>query len=187
MSFLDILGQFIRIFVDMIPRFASRSPSTDVMVVDSFLIGPHVAKSRPVIYVPILDTVEYWPVTEESVNTDVQSATTGDGVELTIDTGFSYRIIDPLATREWLHESYCTRATMIVRGVVRDTCAGHNFSHLVASMPGSRLHTHICSEISEQLHEYGIELTYFAIEDLARTSNLRHFGIAMQNFTGGEE
>lgn len=180
-SFLDILGQFVRIFVDMIPRFAARPASTDRLIVDAFLFGPQIALPRPVLYAPIFDTVEYWPITEESVNTEMQSLTTADDIEITTDTGFSYRIIDPLAVRQNLHDAYGVRAVMIVRGAVRDMVNGHTYRHIINSGVGSRLHQMVEEEVGYALEVYGMELTYFCIEDFTRTKSLRHFGVSLQN------
>lgn len=181
MSLLDILGQFIGIFVELIPRFARRADATETMIVDSFIFGVSIANSRPVLYIPVLDSVEYWPKNEEPVNTEMQSITTSDGHEITIDTGFSYRITDPIKAREMVAENYVTKAVMIVRGAVRDSISCNDLPDLLEMDQDSALVSQIEESINGSLKEYGMTLTYFCIEDLAKTRNLRHFGVNLSN------
>lgn len=186
--FFDIVGQFLQIFVNMIPRFATRAPATDWMLVDSFLIGPHLASSRPVIYMPIFDSVEYWPRTEENINTETQSLATADGTVVTIDTGFAYLIEDPLLVRSSLGDGYSTRAAMIVRGRVRELVCAHNFSHLSESHESGELIKSMEADCQSMLEQFGLSMTYFCIEDLCPTRSIRHFGVTLSNTNiGGME
>ena len=186
--FFDIVGQFLQIFVNMIPRFATRAPETDWMLVDSFLIGPHLAGSRPVAYMPIFDSVEYWPKTEENINTETQSLTTADGATVTIDTGFAYIIDDPLLLRSTLSDGYPTRAAMIVRGRVRELVCSHNFVQLNESHVQGKLLNSLEDDCQAMLEKYGLSLTYFCIEDFCPTRNIRHFGVTLSNTNiGGME
>lgn len=181
MNLLEILGQFIGIFVELIPRFARRPSSTEWLVIDSFLFGVSVAKSRPVLHVPVLDTVEYWPKSEEPVNTEMQSLTTSEGESVTVDSGFSYVIADPLKARSILAENYVTKAVMVTRGSIRDHVCSYSFEELSAMDENSDAIQIVRESINKGLSEYGLKLTYFCIEDLCMTKNIRHFGITVMN------
>ena len=181
MNLLEILGQFIGIFVELIPRFARRPTSTEWLVVDSFLFGVSAAKSRPVLYVPVFDTVEYWPRNEEPVNTEMQSLTTSAGESVTVDTGFSYVISDPLRARSSLADNYVTKAVMVVRGGVRRLVGSHSFEELSEMNDTSEAIVNARASINKSLDHCGLTLTYFCIEDLCLTRNIRHFGVSVTN------
>lgn len=181
MNLLEILGQFLGIFVELIPRFARRPDSTEWLVVDAFLKGPMICKNRPVLYVPVFDSVEYWPRNEEPVNTEMQSLTTSEGESVTVDTGFSYRITDPLKARRLVAENYVTKAVMITRGEVRDLVGRNSFEDLSFVSTDSEEMIQTKENIDRLLNEFGLSLTYFCIEDCCITRNLRHFGVQVSN------
>ena len=183
MNLLEILGQFLGIFVELIPRFARRPDSTEWLVVDAFLRGPMICRNRPVLYVPVFDSVEYWPRNEEPVNTEMQSLTTSEGESVTVDTGFSYRISDPLKTRSMVAENYVIKAVMITRGEVRELVGRNYFEELSCVSTDSEEMVHTKGNIDSLLKEYGLSLTYFCIEDCCLTRNLRHFGVSVTNST----
>lgn len=181
MNLLEILGQFLGIFVELIPRFARRPDSTEWLIVDAFIKGPMICRSRPVLYVPVFDSVEYWPRNEEPVNTEMQSLTTSEGESVTVDTGFSYRITDPLKTRRLVAENYVTKAVMITRGEVRDLVGRNSFEDLSFVSEDSEEMIQTKANIDSLLNEFGLSLTYFCIEDCCITRNLRHFGVQVSN------
>lgn len=181
MNLLEILGQFLGIFVELIPRFARRPDSTEWLIVDAFIKGPMICRSRPVLYVPVFDSVEYWPRNEEPVNTEMQSLTTSEGESVTVDTGFSYRITDPLKTRRLVAENYVTKAVMITRGEVRELIGRNSFEDLSFVSEDSEEMIQTKANIDSLLNEFGLSLTYFCIEDCCITRNLRHFGVQVSN------
>lgn len=177
MSVFELVGEILKVFFDLIPRFMARPTCNYILVVDRFLFGPMTIRWRPVLYVPVLDYLEYWPLTEQSVNSEMQSLETACGESITVDVGFSYKIADHLLLRQELGDEYVTRLSMIVRGSVREVVNGHTFSHLCESGWGTRLHDCLEEEIAEQFASYGVDLTYLTFEDLARSANVRHFGM----------
>ena len=177
MSIFDLAGEMLKVFFDLIPRFMSRPTCNYVLVVDRFLFGPQIIRWRPVLYVPILDYLEYWPLTEQSVNSEMQSLETADGESVTVDVGFSYKIRDHIELRQALGDEYVTRLSMIVRGEVRELINGHNWTSLCDASWDSNIHLRFEEDIAEQFEEYGVELTYLTLEDLTRTANVRHFGM----------
>ena len=177
MQIFDILGEIVRIFFDMVPRFCGRPPNNHVLVVDTFLFGSRIIRCRPVLHVPILDHAELWPTTEQSVNSEMQSLETADGESVTVDVGFSYKIRDHILLRQELGDEYVTRLSMIVRGEVRELINGHNWSSLCDASWDSKIHHRFEEDIAGQFDEYGVDLTYLTIEDLTKTANVRHFGM----------
>lgn len=172
MSLFDVLAQFIQIFVDLIPRFAVRAKSIEWLVVDGFLTGTHIASSRPVLYWPILDHAEYFPKTEHTIDAAIQTMVTADGMTITVNPEFAFRIIDPLVVRENWGSGYVARVAMILRGAVEEFHAGHNWDHIVAMG-----HDAVVEEVISELREKGIEVTDFCVEERSPTISIRHFGV----------
>jgi hypothetical protein len=179
MHLFDIIAEVIRIFTDLIPRISRRPWSYEFMIVDSFLFGPHIS-SRPVAFIPILDHVEYWPRHEQPLDADIQTCVTADGVTITVNPEFAYRVIDPLLVRENWGPTYVARICMAVRGAVEEMHAGHNWSH-VQSMS----HDEIVGDVRAELLEGGVDLSYFCVEERAPSRALRHYGVRM-SFTDAD-
>ena len=178
MSIFELFGDLVRIFTDLVPRFSSKPRTNEVLVVDRFIFGPEIIRSRPVIYVPILDIVEYWTTAEVSVNAEQQSLETACGQSVTVDVGFSFKIIDHILVRQELSDDYLLRVTMIVRGLVKELVCGHTFNHLCEMGSDSPPMTELFNDINNQLDSYGMELCYLCFEDLSISANIRHFGIS---------
>lgn len=182
MSLFEILGEAFKVLLDLVPRFAQRPASTEYMVVDGWLVGAAVYE-RPVLFVPVLDRVEYYPRTEMPVNSDVQSITSADGESVSVEVGFTFRIYDVLLCREMLGQSYTEKAAMTVRACVRDVVSGHTFYHLASSDIDSRLHVDTEGEINEMFSDYGMVLDFLCIEEVTTTRNFRHYGLSIQAVT----
>ena len=177
MNLLDLLAEFLRIFVDLIPRFEQRAWSTHWMVVDSFLIGPHIACRRPVLVWPIMDGVQYWPNTEQTVDLDAQTVTTSDEVTLTVNTQLTYLITDPLAARAaWGdEEAVAERIGAVVRNAVEYVHSGANWEDIRIGMD----HDWVIDEVRDYLSDRGVKIPEmgFCIEERAKTRTLRIFGV----------
>ena len=174
MGLFDLLAQFLQFFVDLIPVPAARPWSNSYCVVDSYLIGVHRVK-RPFIYLPILDDVCYIPKHEQTLTTDVQTITTADEHTVTVESEFTYKIVDPILLREMAgSEDYDARLTMMVRGEVETLYREHNFSHVLEMGNES-----LIENLSWKLEEYGIEVVDIATQDRSISRALRHYGVSI--------
>ena len=171
MNLLDVLGQVLQIFVEIIPRFARRPMSTEYLVLDSMCFGVSIGK-RPVLYIPILDQVEYWPRVENPIDPDIQTITTPTGGTVTVRTGFSYTVINPILTRQCWGDEYEARIAMVCRCKVEWWYSSHD----VVQDALERDFT-ISREIKSDLKYYGVELNWFCVEEQSKTPASRIYGI----------
>lgn len=172
MSLLDVIAQFIQIFVDLLPRFTHRPDANEWLVVDSMFFGPHLAKSRPVLFVPIMDVVEYWPRVPVPVDCDIQTVVTADGCTLTINAQFAYLINEPLSVRDQWGDHTDFMVPMIVRRAVEEVHRARTMEEIK-----SMGHAVVSDAAANELWAAGIEIAGFCIEDRAPTLAIRHYGI----------
>lgn len=170
MNLLDVIGELLRIFVDLIPRVSPRPKSTEWLVVDAFGLPPHAAWSRPVIIWPIFDHVEYWPRTEHPIDLSIQSLTTDDGVSVTVNPEAGFRIKDPLVTRPLWGDDYVHLTTMVVRGAVVEAYSSYTWEE-ARKLP----HDKIAEAAIDELDYHGVELSRFCVEEQSAAIPLRHF------------
>lgn len=174
MGLADLIAHFLQFFVDLIPVPAARPWSNIHCVVDAYFFGVHKV-SRPFIYLPILDTVCYIPKHEQTLATEVQTITTADGLTISVESEFTYKISDPMLLREMAgEEDYLSRLTMMVRGEVETLYREHNFSHVLAMGNDS-----LIDSLSWKLEEYGIEVIDIATQDRSASMAIRHYGITL--------
>lgn len=173
MSLLDVLAQLLQVFVDLIPRFATRPDATEVLVVDAMCTGVQVIRNRPVFVWPLLDHTEYWSVIERPVDLDIQSITTADEVSIAVSGEFSYQVFDPLLVRRyWSSEEHDAAILMVVRSAVERHHASYNWSHLQDKEPAD-----VVDEARRYLSGRGVFLTYFSIGERVVAPASRLFGV----------
>ena len=180
MGLLDLLAQLLQIFTDLIPRFSTRPRRNEYMVVDHCLFGVFIAKYS-IPYIPLIDHIEYYPKTEVPVDSDIQTLVTADGVCVTVNAAFTYQIIDPLVSRSrWGEEYYAANVAMVVRGVIEEIYSRHTWDEVLEIQ-----HSSFIDACKSDLSSYGIELTYFCMEDRSVTRSIRHYGITVAQVTAG--
>lgn len=160
MSIFELLSNFLEPFLELIPRLARRPAGNEWMVVDS-IFGVREG-NLPVLYVPSLTHIEYFPSCSLPIDCGLQRATTADNMPVAINATAVVRITDPVLCRSEVGGSYEEAASMAIRHVVCEMVMGHNFSHVTElCMDGSGE-----EEMAVALEEIGIELAAFRIEDL---------------------
>jgi len=166
----EALGQFLQIFVDIIPRFAIRPESTEWLLFDSFLFGVHLTCNRPVIYVPIFDHSSYWPKTEQTLDLEKQTLTTTDGKTVSINPEVAFRIVDPIKVRENWGTEYEERIIMTIRGAVQTIICSNEWQDIL-----DMDHSEVIDEVKEYLEIRGIVIPErgFCIEEAMDSPAIR--------------
>ncbi len=161
MNLLDLLSSFLESFLDLLPRLAKRPQSNEWMVVDR-LFGGVVIRTAPVLHIPAITHVEYLPAHEIPIDCGLQRVTSADGKNIAVNATALVVISDPVLCRDRAGEEYEEATSLIIRSVVCDLVAGHNWSHIQDMMTDHYGY----AEIEELLGRFGIDLVTFRIEDL---------------------
>lgn len=161
MNLLDLLSAFLEPLFDLIPRIARRPASNEWMVVDRWFRGV-VIKTAPVLHLPFITHVEYLPKHEIPIDCGLQRVTSADGKNIAVNATALIEIADAVVCRDKAGEEYEETVALIIRSVVCDLIAGHNWSHL-QDMIGDHAGY---EEIEDNLRRFGIELISFKVEDL---------------------
>ena len=174
MSLLDLLAQVIQVFTDLLPRLSRRPLTTEWAVVDVMGLDPFITK-YPVPFAPVIGMVEFYPSTEIATNPCILSVMTADNRSLTIAPGFAYKIVDPILCRASWGEEYDARIAMLCRGMVSEWFSGHNLNHLQDIDDDQ-----VAEDIEDELVQYGVELSWFRIEECVPARCVRHYGIELE-------
>ena len=171
---LDLISDLLKPFADMLPRVAHRPTSTEFCVVDSVVRGPYVTK-WPTLHSPAFTHIEYYQRTPFPIDLEVQTLRTADGSEVTINASIMVQVYDPLRLRSSLgYEEYVGNIAMTARSCIQDFISGHNYRHGQESI--DLLENLLWGAIVETSDE-GCQLISLCIEDSARTSSMRFYGI----------
>ncbi len=160
MSIFELLSNFLEPFLELIPRLAKRPAANEWMVVDS-IFGVRRG-TLPVIYVPSLTHIDYFPRHSLPIDCGLQRATTADGVPIAINATAVIRISDPVLCREVVGDSYEEAASMAIRHVVCSMAMEHNLTHVAELWIDGAGE----DEMAESTEDFGVELVVFRVEDL---------------------
>jgi hypothetical protein len=161
MNLLDLLSSFLEPFLDLCPRIARRPQSNEWMVVDRWF-GGVVIRSTPVFHIPAITHVEYLPAYEIPIDCGLQRVTSADSKNIAVNATALVTISDPVLCRDRAGESYEETISLIIRSVVCDIVAGHNWGHIQDMMTDHYGY----DEIENLLSRFGVDLVTFRIEDL---------------------
>lgn len=172
---LDLLQEFLQPLLDFVPRVSRRPASNEFCVVDGVLSVRQTR--RPQLHAPVITHVEYYPASEIPLDLEIQTLATGSQAELTINATASVVIEDPISLRAVAgSESYLGVAAISLRSEI---------ASIVQNVTASELHEMIADgtfqeRVSESLFTHtrgGMSVSGFAIEDFARTSSFRVYGV----------
>ena len=172
MNLLDILGEFLRIFVDLIPRIHPRPASNQTAIIDAWWYGVQVCK-RPVFYVPIMDVAETWDTPNEIVcNPDIQAVSTKDGKTLSVNAAIFFRIDDVIALRSHWGDEYLENIANITRAAIADWHRGRSAADCMSID---------CDSVTDGLvgdfRKGGCKVHRVTIDERCHTKTLRLIGV----------
>jgi hypothetical protein len=160
MSLFELLSNFLEPFLELFPRVARRPAANEWMVIDSPW-GVRIG-SLPILYIPTLSHVEYYPKHALPIDCGLQRVTTADGKKVAINATALIEIVDPVVLRLAVGGEHEEASAMSIRHAVCETAMGHNLSHLIAMWQEGEGF----DDVSEYLYSIGIELSVVKVEDL---------------------
>lgn len=176
---LDLLRGFLEPIFQFIPRFSRRPTSIEHCVVDGVL---GVRESRwPQIYIEFLTHVEFYPKTPQPLDLELQTLVTADGVELTLNATMSLVIVDPMSLRGTLGQDEAMfNASIVARSAIAEVVTTKSFLDLKEMIADGAIDEVIGAQIRDS-SGLGLDLHRFAVEDMARTTSKRHYGLTSQS------
>lgn len=166
----------------MLPRLSERALSNQYTVVDSWILGTHLAWSRPIIHIPSVDHIEFWPNHDHPLDPAVQILTTADDYRVAVNPALSVRIYDPLLLRnEWGSTDWEVNLCMRVRSKIAELYQSHKWSDIPALSDKDMM-----DALNEEISEWGVEVVRYCTEDRAETDVTRHYGFEINVGAGCE-
>jgi len=179
----DLIRNFLEHVLQFVPRISRRPSRLQFLVVDG-VRGIYVSK-RPQLYIEFLTHVEFYPRTPQPLDLELQTLTTGDGTQITLNATISACIIDPVTLRVTLgQEEWLFNTSIIVRQKLAKLVAECSKYELKEMIADGRLESLIAKEVAGASH-YSLKITRFAVEDMAETQARRHYGLNSQNVVLG--
>ena len=168
MTFAELLSSLLQPILDLIPRIAPRPKTTEWCLVDRWL-GCVKMTDNPVVFIPTVTHVEYYPLLAHPIDVGLQSLTTADGISVCVNATVIILINDPCLLRSVVdYDSWEELVSMRVRWIVTNVVTGHNWS--MTRDTGDD----ICfEEVEEDLLEIGIDLKRLVFEDLTVARPIR--------------
>jgi len=160
MNLFELLSNFLEPFLELVPRLARRPAANEWMVIDS-PFGVRLG-TLPILYVPFITHIEYFPKHSLPIDCGLQRATTADSSPVAVNATAMVSISDAILCRERVGEEYEEAAAMAIRSVVCEVVMGHNFSHVTELWLDGEGEL----EIDHLLAELGMELDVFRVEDM---------------------
>lgn len=174
-TFLDLLGQILQQFLDLMPHIKPRPATTEWSLVDSWPFGVQLVR-RPIVYWPIFDHVETWENTEVPQDPEIQTLTMQCGTGVTVNAAFEYQLIDPIACRSKWGNNYLASMNIKVRSEITGAFMRDDWE----SVHDIDL-DEVMIAIWEKFSEGGIELVSLSIEECASCDSTRHWGVNLAN------
>ena len=173
---LDLIAGLLQPFADLLPRVSHRPSSIEWCVVDSWLQGPYSTR-KPVVYLPAITPIEYYPNVPFPIDLEVQTLRTADDIEITVNASVMVYIDSPLLMREAIgYDEYVSNIGMECRSVIQEFISGHNFRHGLESFGSLEL---AVGDALLELTNNGVYLQRLCIEDAARTQAFRLYGLSL--------
>ena len=171
MSLSELISGVLQPVLDLVPRFATRPLANELGVVDRWFSGVSLFKS-PLMYVPVLTGVEYWPKCEVPVDTGLQTLTTACGKTVGVNATTIVKVIDPVLLRTYASfDDWETWASMRIRGIVQEVVTAHNWDQSVQSAA-----VFVEEDAYHQLLSCGIDVLAVVLEDACQVIPLRLLG-----------
>lgn len=176
---LDLLRGFLEPIFQFIPRLSRRPSSIERCIVDGVL---GVRESRcPQVYIEMLTHVEFYPAVPQPLDLEQQTLFTADGIEITVNCTCSVLIVDPLTLRAIMGQDEAMfNASIVIRRVVSEFLMARTLEDGLAAVRDGQLLRDIDAAIAEA-SQISLKITRFAIEDIAKTTSRRHYGLNSQN------
>ena len=175
----EILRALLDPVYQLIPRFSRRPSSQERCVVDGVL---GVRETRwPQIYIDMLTHVEFYPAVPQPLDLEQQTLFTLDDHEITVNCTCSMLIVDPLSLRVVMGQDECMfNASIVIRRVVSQFMMDRTLEDGLNAVRSGELLSEIDAAIADA-SQISLKVTRFAIEDIAKTTSKRHYGLNQQN------
>lgn len=134
--------------------------------------SPRIVGPRPLVYLPLIESVEMLPRHQLSVELGEQTLTTADSHQITICGSLLFRIADPVACFIECGQHYEIIAAYHARAVYQAAITACDIVEL-QELDESESY----SEISERLSEIGIELIECKLIEASKSRTIKHYGI----------
>jgi regulator of protease activity HflC (stomatin/prohibitin superfamily) len=135
-------------------------------------LSPRIVGPRPLIYLPLIESVEILPQHQLTVELGEQTLTTADSHQITICGSLLFRITDPVICFVECGQHYEVVAAYHARAVYQTAITACDVVQL-QELDESKSH----DEIAERLLEIGIELIECKLIEASKSRTIKHYGI----------
>ena len=171
MSLSELISGILQPVFDLLPRVATRPAANEYGVVDRWWGGVKVFTS-PLLYVPVLTHVEYWPKCQVPVDQGLQTLTTACGKTVGVNATTIVKITDPVVLRVYASiDDWEVWASMKIRGIVQEVVTAHNWGQSIDTAADF-----IEIDAYSDLLECGLEVQQVVLEDSCEVLPLRLLG-----------
>lgn len=159
MNILDMLGNFIEPFIQLLPQIARRPTSIEYMVVDCPL---GVSERRwPRLYCPALTQVEYLPRYEYPLDCGIQKLTTGGGDPVIVNATLLISIDNPVQLRTRASGDWENAIALVARAEVCEIVSK-------AKSVGDIVSHRVSQKFSDDMADFGLKIARFKVEDVQK-------------------
>lgn len=173
---LELLQNFLQPVLDFVPRVSHRPAANEFCVID----GPLGVRETkwPVLHAPILTHVEYYPINPVAVDLEIQTLTTADPVELTLNATTTIVVEDPISLRmQCGSDHWVAIAAVAMRAEISRLAVENTKEHFVELIRSGELEDAISQKLFSETRG-SLSVNSFAVEDCAATSSFRIYGVA---------
>ena len=168
MSLSEIVSSVVQPLADLVPRLSRRPATNEIGVSDSWLFGVKEFEC-PLLYLPVMTQVEYYPKANHPIDTGLQSLTSADNLSVAVNATVIVKVIDAILLRSKVdHEDWESYAAQLVRACVQDVVCGSNWSQILSD--GSEF---VLEDAYDALYASGVEVCTVVLEDATQAIPIR--------------